>query len=102
MHIPHPAALPIQAGAFVASGAVAGRDPYTGAIVPGVDWPRRESFHSEAGISLLYRPGLPDPASFVKINWAWPTGPAHGGARLSVAYTRGVDLVKPLSAGDEP
>jgi hypothetical protein len=70
--------------------------------VPDVDWPRRESFHSEAGISLLYRPGLPDPASFVKINWAWPTGPAHGGARLSVSYTRGVDLVKPVGGTDEP
>jgi hypothetical protein len=98
--IPHPSMLPIQAGAFVASGAVWGTDPYGGPTVPGVNWPHSDAFHSEVGVSLLYRPGLPDPSSYLQTSWAWPVGQHHGGPVLSLSYTRGIDLVRTFRTGE--
>jgi hypothetical protein len=100
-HVPHPAMLPLQAAAFVASGAVWGADPYGGPTAPGVDWPHRGAFRSEAGVSLLYRPGLPNPNQYVQVSWAWPIGPHAQGARISLNYTRGLDLVHPLGGGND-
>jgi len=74
-HIPHPAMLPLQAGVFAASGAVWGADPYGGPSVPGLDWPRRQGWLSEAGASLIYQPGIPDPLWMLRLNVAWPLGP---------------------------
>jgi len=102
LRIPHPAMLPIQAGAFVATGAVWGVDPYGGPTRPGRDWPNREEFLHEAGISILYRPGIPDPATYMQLNWAWPIGPGAGSQRFSVSYTRGLDLVMPFGIGEGP
>lgn len=81
LHVPHPAVLPLQVGAFAASGAVWGRTP-AGTIepyadVPAVtarDWPERREWLSEAGVSVLYRPGLPDPSLWWRFDWAWPIG----------------------------
>ncbi|MEO5617471.1 MAG: hypothetical protein ABIS67_06840 [Candidatus Eisenbacteria bacterium] len=101
MRIPHPAMLPIQVGAFVATGAVWGVDPYGGPARPGQDWPNAADYVHEAGVSLIYRPGIPDPASFMQFSWAWPLGPRADGRRFSVSYSRGVDLVRPFG-GDGP
>jgi hypothetical protein len=102
LRIPHPAMLPIQAGAFVATGAVWGVDPYGGPSRPGLDWPNAADYVHEAGVSLIYRPGIPDPASFMQFSWAWPVGPHPGRPRFSVTYSRGVDLVKAFGVGDGP
>jgi hypothetical protein len=100
LHIPHPAMTPIQLALFAATGSVWGADPYGGPAGPGTDWPDRESFRSDAGFTILYRPGLPDPFSYLRINWGWPIGPHHGGYLVSVGYSRGVDLVHMLRRGD--
>jgi len=102
LRIPHPAMLPIQVGAFVATGAVWGPDPYGGPTRPGVDWPNREDFVHEAGASILYRPGIPDPSTYMALSWAWPIGPHAGPPRFTVSYTRGVDLVLPFGIGEGP
>jgi hypothetical protein len=93
-HIPSPSAFPIQLAAFAASGAAWGPDPYTGRARPGVDWPNAADWRNEAGFSVMYQPGIPDPAMFVRFNWAYPIGPGVGGSRLSVSLERGLDLVK--------
>jgi len=96
MHIPHPAMLPVQASLFVASGAVWGADPYGGPARPGVDWPNRQEFLHEAGVSIIYRPGIPDPSAFMQFGWAWQLGPGAAGPRFSISYTHGVDLVRAI------
>jgi len=101
LHVPHPALLPLQVGAFVATGAVWGVDPYGGPTRPGVDFAEEPEFRSEAGVSILYRPGLPDPSTYAQIGWGWPLGSHSGPPRFSVSYTRGVDLVKPFGRDDD-
>ncbi len=86
--LPHPGALPLQAGVFAGAGAVWGLDPYTGRARPGVDWPRAADGLAEAGVSLLYQPGIPSPLDLLRVDLAWPLGPGGDGARLSVSYTR--------------
>jgi hypothetical protein len=94
--VPHPAWLPIQAGAFAAAGAVWGPDPLSGSRRGGLDWPDAEHWASEAGAGLLYRPGLPDPVAFLRLDYAWPLGPGGEGGRFSLSYTRALDRVRPI------
>ena len=93
MHLPHPSPFPIQVGAFAAAGSAWGRDPYTGAVRPGIDWPNAADWRSEAGFSVMYQPGIPDPAMFLRFNWAYPLGPSAGGGKLTLSLGRGLDLV---------
>ncbi len=93
-HVPSPSAFPIQLAGFVASGSVWGPDPYTGRVRPGVDWPNAADWRHEAGFSIMYQPGIPNPAMFVRLNWAYPLGPGARGSRLTLSLERGLDLVK--------
>jgi hypothetical protein len=93
--VPHPDALPVQGALFAGAGAVWGADPYGGPTRPGVDWPNREEWRGEYGFSLMWRPGVPDPAGFLRFSFAWPTGPDHEGGRASVTWARGLDLFRP-------
>jgi len=95
-HLPHPAWLPIQVGAFASAGAVWGADPYGGPARSGVEWPDPEHWVSEAGGALLWRPGLPDPAGFFRFSYAWPLGPERESARFTATYSRALALVKPI------
>jgi hypothetical protein len=94
LRVPHPAFLPLQLGVFAGTGAVWGTDAFGGPSRPGVDWPRRQEWLSEAGVSLIYQPGIPDPLSLMRLNCAWPVGPDHGPARLSIEFTRALDLTR--------
>ena len=93
LRAPHPAFLPIQLGAFAAAGAVWGVDPYGGPPRPGGDWPRAADWVSEVGLSLIHQPGLPDPTGLLRVSYAWPLGPTVERARLSLSYTRALDLL---------
>jgi hypothetical protein len=97
--IPHPAWLPIQAGAYASAGATWGADPYGGPARGGLSLPDEEHWVSEAGAALLWRPGLPDPSGFFRFSYAWPLGPARESARFTATYSRALALVKPI--GDE-
>lgn len=91
LRVPHPAALPLQGALFAATGAMWGRDPYTGTVVRGGDWPDRRDWRSEAGVSLLY-----DTVLFptLHLSYAWPIGPRAGEGRWSVSFSRPLDLLR--------
>ena len=93
-HIPHPAMVPLQGGVFAATGAVWGADPFGGPGTPVGGWPERSAWMSEAGLSLLYRPGMPDENAYLRVNLAWPVGLHGGRARWSVSYSRALDLLR--------
>ncbi len=87
-------AFPIQIGAFAGAGAVWGRDPATGrARLTARDWPERTDWLAEAGLSLLYRPGLPHPDSFVRVDWAVPIGADERRPSFYLSYTRSLNFL---------
>jgi hypothetical protein len=90
LRIPHPAALPLQGALFAASGALWGRDPYTGTVLRGGSWPDRRDWVSEAGASLLYNSALFPTLHF---SYAWPLGPGAREGRWTVSFTRPLDLL---------
>jgi hypothetical protein len=92
LHLPEQ--LPIQLGVFGGIGAAWGEDPYGGPGSPEDEWPERHEWLSEAGGSLLYRPGIPDPRGFIRFDWAWPIGPDDRAGRFTVYYSRAIDLLR--------
>jgi outer membrane protein assembly factor BamA len=90
-------ALSFQVGAFAALGAIWGEDPYGLASTPDRDWPDRSEWLGEAGLSFLYRPGLPDPSGLIHFDFAWPVGPSLGRSlSVSIYYARPLHLVRPI------
>jgi hypothetical protein len=87
-------AFPLQLGTFAVTGARWGYDPASGAarLTPR-DWPGSEQWMSEAGVSVLYRPGLPDPSTFIRVDYAWPLGPNGREAKWFVTYKRTLHLL---------
>ena len=95
LHLPLPAWLPLQAGGFAGSGASWGRDPLTNdAIATRRDFPRRSEWMSEAGLSLSWRPGIPDPLSAVRLEYALPIGADDRGAAFIVSYTHPLGMLR--------
>jgi hypothetical protein len=92
--IPHPAFLVLQGGLFAASGATWGPDPYGGPGSAAGPWPQRDAWLSEAGGSVLFRPGLPEPAAFLRFDYAGGIGnnPRH---KYSIYYTAPLDVLRP-------
>jgi hypothetical protein len=95
-HIPHPAMLPIQGAVFASIGGVWGDDPYGGPSSPRDGWPDRNAWRSEAGVSLLYRPGIPDEDGYLRVNLAWPLGPRDAVPHWSMTYSRTLDWLRPF------
>jgi hypothetical protein len=94
-HIPHPAVLVLQGGLFAGSGAVWGKEPFTGAELGGDALPEVSSWLSEAGVSLLYRPGLPEPRGFIRADYARGLG-NNGENRFVLYYSVPLDLLHRL------
>ncbi|TMQ71346.1 MAG: hypothetical protein E6K80_05895 [Candidatus Eisenbacteria bacterium] len=94
-HLPHPAALVLQGALFAGSGAVWGKDASSGARLTGDALPDRSEWISEAGASLLYRPGLPEPRGLLRLDYAHGVGnnPAH---RVVLYYSVPLDLLRRL------
>ncbi len=78
LRIPHPDMFPIQIGAFVGSGAVWGGEAFSGGTATRRDFPRASEWLSETGVSVMYRPGLPDPELYVRFDYVLPLGPESG------------------------
>ncbi len=93
--VPHPAAVPIQAVLFAGVGTVWGGDPYGGPATADDAWPARDAWRSEVGASLLYRPGIPNPAGSFRLNYAWALGPG-GNGHVSLEYAVPLDLLRAL------
>jgi hypothetical protein len=95
LRLPLPAWLPLQAGVFAGSGASWGRDPLTNdAIATRRDFPRRSEWMSEAGVSLAWRPGIPDPLSAVRFEYALPIGADERGAAFVVSWTHPLGMLR--------
>jgi len=87
-------AFPLQAGAFATIASRWGYDPATGlARVTPRDWPGAEQWMPEAGLSLMYRPGLPDPETFFRVDYVWPLGPGDRDPALYVSWKRTLHLL---------
>jgi hypothetical protein len=71
-----------------------GHDP-GGVVRPGQTPALIRHLHSEAGVGLLWRPGIPDPLYSIRLDCAWRLG-ADSGRHLSMSYTRPLDLFKPF------
>jgi hypothetical protein len=95
-HLPHPAMFPLQGGLFMATAAVWGLDPFGGAGTPSAGWPKKNAWLSEAGASLLYRPGLAADGAYFRLNVAHPLGAGAGESRWSLTYSRALDLLRPF------
>jgi len=92
-HLPHPSFLNLEASVTGAVGSAWGIQPFTGANLGGDTWPERASWLSEAGAALLYRPGIPDPWGFIRLDWAWPVGNNHGPVRTTFSYVQTLHLL---------
>jgi hypothetical protein len=94
MHLAHPAFMTIQPAVFGATAAVWGADPFGGPGTPEASWPDANAWRSEAGFSLLYRPGVPEDDAFLRLDYAHPVGNHDGPARWNLSYTRAIDLFR--------
>lgn len=89
LRIPHPAILPISFATFVdvgaapvleASDGLSPRSPSSG------DW------RTSAGLGLWYAPGIPDPATYIKLSAAVPIGPqSDHRVKWSLTWSRLLD-----------
>jgi hypothetical protein len=87
--------FPVQLGAFAGAAACWGTDAATGrAALTARDWPASGDWACEAGVSLLYRPGVPRPDSFVRLDWAHPLGSSAGRAATYVSYTTPLNFLR--------
>jgi len=94
LRIPHPDMFPIQIGAFVGSGAVWGGEAFSGGPATRRDFPRASEWLSETGVSLMYRPGLPDPELYVRIDYVLPLGPeSEREAGFVLSFQRTLNLL---------
>lgn len=94
LHLPLPAWLPLQASGFVASGALWGTSASgLQALETRRDLPRAGDWRSEAGLGLAWRPGIPDPRTLVRFEYAWPIGPDAREPRFTFAFQRYLDLL---------
>jgi hypothetical protein len=93
LHLPHSPALFVQPGAFAATAAVSGPDPYGGPVRPGGGWPDARNWRSEAGLALHYNLGII--GARVVASVAWPLGPTDGrGTGYDVSITRLLDFLR--------
>lgn len=100
LHLPHAAAFPLQGELFAASAAVWGREPFSGEVRPGGDWPERRAWLSEAGASLLYGSVLFDHHSYLRLSYAHPLGPGGDAGHWTFSYSRALDLLSPWASGE--
>ena len=88
-HLPHPRWLPLSLALFGETGA-APEVPADRGLSP--TRPRGAAWASDAGVGLWYRPGLPDPGSYLKLSAAVPLGPASDGrVRWTLTWNRLLD-----------
>jgi hypothetical protein len=86
LRVPHPSFLVLHPGLFLQEGAA--WDGADGSWSPPPSGSRRGA----AGISLVHLPGMPSPATFVRLQVAWPVERKGGAARFSLALGRWHDL----------
>ncbi len=94
-HIPHGPLLATYGAVQIASGAVWGDDPLGGPSYGGHAWPPREAWLSEAGFSLMFRPGFPSPDGFLRFDYAHGIGADPGRSRWTMQFSLPFDQLAP-------
>jgi hypothetical protein len=89
--LPVPEWLRLDGGVFVHGGA-AWDDPAARDVV--FSKPPSAAWRGSGGITLTYRPGIPDVATLWRLQYAWPIGPHSGEARFSVSFETAFDLLR--------
>lgn len=93
--VPLPAWLPLHASVHAASGAAWGLDRTTRrAVATDRDGPRRSDWLSEAGVTLAWRAGIPEPLSSLRFEYSVPIGDDPREARFTVSYAQPVSLLR--------
>ncbi|MFN8548249.1 MAG: hypothetical protein U0527_09895 [Candidatus Eisenbacteria bacterium] len=89
LHLPHPSFLVLHPAIFAQAGNAWARGEGAG------EWsaPPRESWRGAAGISFVHIPGVPTPASYLRLQMAWPIGRESGVPRFSLSFNRWYDLI---------
>ena len=89
LHLPHPSFLVLHPSIFAQGGSVWARGEGAG------EWsaPPRDSWRGAAGVSLVHLPGIPTPASYLRLQMAWPIGRESGVPRFSLSFNRWFDLI---------
>lgn len=95
LHLPIPSPVVLQGGVFAGSGAVWGDSPYGGPSVGGDALPEANAWLSEVGVSLLYRPGIPEPRGFLRLDYARGVG-NNIESKVTVHYSVPLDLLHRL------
>lgn len=95
LHLPIPSLVVLQGGLFAGCGTVWGANPYGGPPVTGDEFPEREAWLSEVGVSLMYRPGLPEPRGFLRVDYAYGVG-TNPENKLTVHYSVPLDMLRRL------
>jgi len=103
LHLPLPLWLPLQAGVFAASGAVWDRAPLGRPVSTSAYDDARHNWIREVGGGLSWRPGIPDPQTALRFEYARPVGPAKVGgpvqgpaersARFTISLQRTLNLL---------
>ncbi len=88
------ALLNLQVAGVLAAGGVFGTEPFTGQPFAGTSWPALHDWKSEAGIGLLYRPGLPDPRMFYRVDLTHALGPGESGWKTLFSVSTTFNLVR--------
>ena len=88
------ALLNLRVAGVLAAGGAFGDDPFTGQRLAGRSWPALHDWKSEAGIGFLYRPGLPDPRLYYRIDLAHALGPGEPGWRALFSVSTTFNLVR--------
>ncbi len=94
LHLPLPSWLPLQASAFAASGAAWGHD--AAGVTPERtrrDGPRASEWRSEVGAGLSWRPGVPRPDTYLRLEAAWPIGRDERGLSYTLGFQGLQDLL---------
>ena len=86
LHVPHPSMLVLHPAIFIHGACVWTESEGRWSAPPAACW------RGAAGVALLHLPGIILPASYVRLQMAWPLGLESGVARFSVALGRWHDL----------
>jgi hypothetical protein len=93
--LPLPAWMPLQASVYAAAGSGWGIDPSKArAVATQRDWPRRSEWLSEAGVTIAWRAGIPEPLSALRFEYAVPIGADPRTARFTFAYQQPLSLFR--------
>lgn len=96
LRLPLPAWMPLQFGANIATGAIWDHEIGRRFRSDGRDVPDPRDWRSEAGVSLMWRTGIPDPSSRARLECSWPIGVDDRTVTWTVSYQRLLDLLPPV------